>query len=69
MKLFKVKGKTSVINEGSIFFAYVLAENAEVARSIVEDEIWCLGGMEIISISEENTDWHRLLCICSEKDT
>ena len=56
MKLFKVKGKTSIINEGSIFFAYVLAENAEVARSIVEDEIWCLGGMEIISISEENTD-------------
>ena len=68
MRLFKVKGKTSIINEGNIFFAYVFAENAKVARSIVEDEIWCLDGMEIISVSEENTDWHRLLCICSEKD-
>lgn len=69
MKLFKVKGHTSRTRYGNVFFAFVIAENDVEARRIAEEEIWSLGGTEILSVTEEDTEnWPRLLCICTEDD-
>ena len=68
MKLFKVKCQT---NEdcGNIFYAFIIAENEVEAKNIIGQEVWTLGGMVVLSITEEDMkEYPRLLCTCSEHD-
>ena len=51
MKLFKVKFQTS--NTSNIFYAFVIAGNETEAKKIVEEEIWSLAGITILSVAEE----------------
>ena len=67
MKLFKVKFQTS--NTSNIFYAFVIAGNETEAEKIVEEEIWSLGGIMILSVTEEEMkEYPRVICTCSQDD-
>ena len=67
MKLFKVKFQTS--NTSNIFYAFVIAGNETEAEKIVEEEIWSLAGITILSVAEEEMkEYPRIICTCLEDD-
>ena len=64
MKLFKVKCQTS-----NVFYAFVIAGNEIEAKKIAEEEIWSLGGIMILSVTEEEMkEYPRVICTCSQDD-
>ena len=68
MKLFKVECQTNE-NYGNIFYAFIIAGNEVEAKSIIEQEVWTLGGMVVLSITEEEMrEYPRVLCTCSKDD-
>lgn len=67
MKLFKVECKTGQYEDK--FYCFVIAGNDCEAKKIVEEEIFTLNGMTIVSACEEEMEeFPRLLCTCSEDD-
>ena len=67
MKLFKVKFQTS--KTSNIFYAFVIAGNKTEAEKIVEEEIWSLAGIMVLSIEEEEMkEYPRIICTCSQDD-
>lgn len=68
MKLYKV----TVWNNGSYrtdtFENFVVAENEDEAREIVEEEVWSLTDMGIESIEEIDMSSPQLLCFVNPND-
>lgn len=62
LKLFRITAWFDYEQETDTFENFVIANNENEAKRIVEQEVWSMGGMKIKSIEEIDMTTQQLLC-------